>query len=156
MARKELTLSLDSTYARDASKTFHLTEMPATQAEKFAIRALLALTRAGIEVPDNVTAMGMGAIAAIGLRAFGNLSFDEASPLLDEMMNCVQIVPDPRNPLVKRPVDVEDVEEVRTLLFLRNEVVALHTGFSIAGELSSFRANQTDQSQQQPLTSPDQ
>lgn len=145
MARKELTVTLDSAYGRDASKAFLLTEMSATQAEKWAIRALLALTRAGIEVPDNVMSMGMGAVAAIGMRAFGNLSFDEAEPLLDEMMHCVQIVPDPRVPAIRRPVDTEDVEEVRSLLFLRNEVVALHTGFSIAGELSSFRAGQTDQ-----------
>jgi hypothetical protein len=150
MARKTRTLTLDAAQGRDAGKTFTITEMPAFQAEKWAIRALLALTRAGIEVPDDVMSMGMGAIAEIGVRAFGGLSFDEAEPLLDEMMQCVHIVPDPKVAAITRPVDTEDVEEVKTYLLLRNEVVALHTGFSVAAKFSNFPAAAESRDQNPP------
>lgn len=153
MARKTANIALGADSGRDGGKTFLITEMAANQAEKWAIRALLALTRAGIEVPDDVSALGMGAIAAIGLRAFGNLSFEEAEPLLDEMMGCVQIV---TTSGVTRAIDSEDIEEVATYLRLRNEVIALHTGFSVAAELSNYReaAARADQKPPEPLTSP--
>ena len=151
MARKTSTVVLDASHGRDANKTFIIREMPAAQGEKWAIRALLALTRAGIEVPDDVATMGMAAIATMGLRAFGNLSFDEAEPLLDEMMACVSIAEDPKHPEIARPAESDDIEEVRSYLTLRNEVVALHTGFSIAAEISNYRAAaQADQNPPAP------
>jgi hypothetical protein len=86
---------------------------------------------------------GFASIALAGLQALNKLKFEEAEPLLDEMLSCVQFIPDPSKidqftgkPLA-RPVDWEnDVEEVATIVQLRSEVVEVHTGFSVAAFLS--------------------
>ena len=152
MARKTQVLTIAAA-GRDEGKTFLLTEMAATRAEKWATRALLALARSGTDLPVGAQGLGMSAVAAIGLRAFTSLSFDDAEPLLDEMMTCVQVVPDPARPQVVRGLIAEDVEEVRTLLQLRSEVFALHVGFSIADELSKLRATSANPPSQ-PSTFP--
>ena len=54
---------------RDAGKVFLLTEWPAARAEKWAVRALLALNRSGGEIPLNVAGIGMEGIAVIGIAA---------------------------------------------------------------------------------------
>lgn len=119
--------------SRDLGKTFRITEMPARQAEKWAIRALLAAAKSGIELPDDVAAAGaMRTIGYIGIRAITGLNFDEAEPLLDEMMGCVQIV---EKALVRTLTD-DDIEEVRTLILLKKKVLELHVGFSMAAVIS--------------------
>lgn len=122
---------------RDKGKVFLLTEMAARPAEKWAARAFLALAHSGLEVPGYVAGSGMAGLAILGFRALGGVAWAEAEPLLDEMMLCVKAMPDPGNPmvvraLVDRGMDGDDIEEVRTRLFLRSEVFALHTGFSLA------------------------
>lgn len=137
MARKisEVVIAAEG---RDKGKQFLLTEMPATRAEKWALRVFLALARSGVDVPDNITSMGMAGIATIGLKALVGVSFELAEPLLDEMMTCVQSVPDPVHPERIRPLVETDTEEIGTILKLRQEVLALHVDFSsIAGRLNS-------------------
>lgn len=122
-----------ASHERDAGKVFHLTEMPAMQAEKWAMRALFAIARAGVEVGDVVDGTaGMQGIALLGVQALLRMNFADAEPLLDEMLQCVTIKPDPNNRMIVRPLDAFDIEEVQTLLSLRNEVIRLHTGFSLA------------------------
>jgi hypothetical protein len=144
VARKVETITID-TPGRDMGKVFELTEMPATKAEKWAARALLALLRSGIEIPEDVASAGLAGVAAMGLKAFGGISFADAEPLLDEMMGCITVIPDPNRPFVKRPIrSDDDIEEVGTLLRLREEVLSLHLGFSISAYRSkSMAANQT-------------
>ena len=127
MARKTATVVITAE-GRDKGKTFLLTEMPAAQAEAWAIRALLALTNAGAEVPDSET--GMAGLATAGLMALGKLPYEAVKPLLDEMFLCVQYQHKPGHP--PQPAD-ENIEEVATRLQLRKEIFALHTGFSKAG-----------------------
>lgn len=139
MARKTKTVRIQAEAGnRDAGKTFLITEMSAGQAETWAIRALSAVAQSGLDIPPDVMRMGMGALVAVGFKGLITMSFVEAAPLLDEMMGCVQIVPDPKNPHVVRPVDDEDIEEVTTRLVLRSEVWELHTGFSPAAFLSKL------------------
>ena len=126
---------------RDKGKTFLLTEMSASQAEKWAARALLALLKSGVHVPDEVASTGIAGLATIAIQAFGGISWELAEPLLDEMMNCVQIKPDPRNPNVIRALIEDDVEEVTTRLLLRKELLELHLGFSLAAKLSTLKAS---------------
>jgi hypothetical protein len=123
---------------RDAGKHFLLTEMSAAHAEKWAARALLAIAQSGAEIPPEVLAMGVPAVLAMGVRSLMTMAFADAEPLLDEMMGCVQVVPDPKRPDIMRPLDDEDIEEVTTRLLLRSELVELHTGFSIAAVLSKL------------------
>lgn len=134
MPRKTLTVTIDAA-GRDAGKRFILTEMPATQAEKWAARALSALARSGADIPDNIAHAGMAGIAVLGMRALSGMSFADAEPLLDEMFGCVAIMPDPSRPTIVRGLVEDDIEEVATRLRLRAEVMALHLGFSSAAEL---------------------
>lgn len=139
MARKQKTVRIPVAEGnRDGGKTFLITEMSAAQSEKWAIRALGAISNSGLDIPPDVIRMGMGALVAVGFRGLLTMGFDEAEPLLDEMMACVVIVPNPKEPHVVRPVDDEDIEEVTTRLVLRSEVWELHTGFSPAAFLSKL------------------
>lgn len=124
---------------RDKDKQFLVTEMPASKAEKWAARAFLALANAGIDIPDDAVGSGMAALAIIGIRALGRVKFAEAEPLMDEMMECVQFMPDPLHPQVIRLVEENDIEEVSTRAWLRSEVFELHTGFSVAAAILASR-----------------
>lgn len=114
---------------RDQGKVFVLTEMPASKAESWAMRALLALMSGGVEVPDGVENMSMATMAEVGIRALSGLTWDVAEPLLAEMFECVQMMPDPSKPHIIRALIEQDIEEVATRLKLRAEVWKLHTGF---------------------------
>jgi hypothetical protein len=140
--RKTTTVTI-ATEGRDKGKVFLLTEMPASQAENWGMRALAAIGRAGIEIPDEMEGSGMAGVAAIGRAGFrlqGSLAPEDIEPLMAEMMGCVQIVPDPKQPTVTRGLVEDDIEEVATRLHLRSEVMSLHLGFSIADALSKLGA----------------
>lgn len=141
--RKTETITIERE-GRDKGKQFKLTEMSAAQAERWALRAFFALANTGVELPDDMADSGMAGIAAVGLSALGKVPFEQAEPLLDEIMGCVQIVPDPSKPHVVRALIDEDIEEVATRLELRKAVWDLHTGFFSLGGLS------TSESQSEP------
>lgn len=128
---------------RDKNKVFILTEMPASQAESWAMRALLALIAGGVEVPAGFERMGMAGMAEIGIRALTGLKWEVAEPLLAEMWGCVRIMPDPSKTHITRELIEEDIEEVATRIKLRAEVWKLHTAFltavapSISGNLAA-------------------
>jgi hypothetical protein len=128
MARKVITVVIDGD-KRDAGKVFELTEMPAVQGEKWGTRALLALSRGGVEIPDNLAALGLAGLAVMGVEALGRLQWEAAEPLLDEMFDCVKIVPDVAHPAVTRRIVESDIEEIATLIKLRKEILALHIDF---------------------------
>lgn len=148
MARRTETVTI-SAEGRDNGKTFFITEFPPRKAEAWAVRALTAIARSGKdgldpETVDAIKNSGMAAMAALGLRAITSMSYDDAMPLLDEMLEAVKFVPDVSKidkttmyPFC-RPVNDDDIEEVATLLFLRDEVFKLHTGFSVAAYLSEL------------------
>lgn len=136
MARREKMVVIDAE-GRDKGKAFFIIEMPAHRAERWAIRAFLALANGGIEVPDDISSQGMAGIASMGLKALGGLKFEAAEPLLDEMWGCIQYVPDMANPAYRNGLVNEAIEEPITRLRLRKEVLALHTGFSLGGATSA-------------------
>lgn len=128
MARKEKFITIDG-QGRDNGKVFHLTEMSASQAEWWAMRAIMAMGRGGVDLPDDVRSMGMAALALEGLKALSKIPPEEARPLLDEMMECIQFVPDSKNRGIRRPLIEDDIEEITTRLNLRAEVFRLHVDF---------------------------
>lgn len=128
MARKEIFYTVE-TEGRDKGKVFHIREMSATQAEWWAIRAGLAMAKNGVNLPDNFSDMGMAGMAKVGLEMVAQISPEEARPLLDELMKCVQCVPDASNQSIKRALIDDDTEEVMTRLKLRSEVFKLHVDF---------------------------
>jgi len=118
---------------RDHGKRFLLTEMSAFAAERWAMRLTLAMTKCGLDVPEGAT--NWGAILAYGvMKGIGSLPWNEAEPLLDEMLSCVRVIED-RIPEGRPPTE-DDIEEVQTRLLLRQEVFELHCGFSVAEILS--------------------
>ena len=131
MARKQLDITI-SAEGRDKGKMFQITEMPASKAEKWAIRTMLALGKSGVEIPDNLQAQGMAGIASLGVRALTSLNFEDAEPLLAEMFDCVKCVPDPTRPEVTRALIEDDIEEVSTRLSLRKDILSLHIDFFTA------------------------
>ena len=142
MARKTETFTVTED-GRDKNKTFLLTEWPASKAEAWAIRAVLALGAAKVEVPPGILNEpdgGMAKLTEIGITKLFSLPYKDAWPLLEELIECVQVMPDSRRPQVKRALVEEDIEEVRTRLRLKWEVLKLHVDFSIAGALSELRA----------------
>ena len=114
---------------RDNGKVFVLTEMPASRAESWAMRSLLALMAGGVEVPEGFDRMGMAAMAEVGIKALAGLKWEVAEPLLAEMWSCVQIMPDSSKPHIVRNLIEEDIEEIATRIKIRAEVWKLHTGF---------------------------
>lgn len=136
------TIDITLTNGRDQGKVFRITEMPASQAEEWALKAIMALTKAGVDLPAGTT--GMAGIASAGFQALGVLNFSEVKPLLDEMFSCVQALPSKDTSIV-RPLVESDTEEVESRLRLRAEVFTLHTGFSIAGAKSKDSTSATPQ-----------
>ena len=124
MARKTLTFTVDDK-GRDAGKKYLITEMPASQAERWAIRVILAIGKAGIEIPEGLASQGMAGLAAVGLMSLPRIPFADAEPLLDEMMGCVQRI----EVSAIRPLVEDDIEEVGTRFKLRKAIFELHTDF---------------------------
>lgn len=132
MARKVLDLTIAET-GRDAGKMFRLTEMSASASEKWAAKAFLALARSGVDIPDNISSAGLAGVAALGVKALGGMSFQDAEPLMDEMFRCVQRVTDPARPMFVRALIEDDIEEVATRLKIRMELFRLHVDFFTIG-----------------------
>lgn len=136
MARRTKIVTITAE-GRDKGKIFHLTEMSASAAERWAEQVFFLLMNAGADVGD-IRGAGMAAIPVAGLTAFGRVPFDQAEPILAQMMSCVTIQPSAATPSIIRPLIEDDIEEVATRLFLKSEVLELHTGFSIAASLSTL------------------
>lgn len=163
--RKHKTVTIDAD-GRDKGKSFLIVEKSAWETEKWAARALFALSRSGAEVPDETLRAGALGILAAGLEAFKRMPFEDAEPLLDEMMDCVHFVPDAsaKDPLSGLPAtralmpadqfNDGDIAEVATLLKLRAEVLELHLGFSITAALSGLAQAAVTSSRPNSPTSP--
>lgn len=126
---------------RDKGKKFLLTEMPPSQAEAWAFRALLALANNNAQIPD--ASLGMAGLAQLGITGLAGLPWIVAEPLLKEMFDCIQICPDAKNPSFTRPLEPAgegdyDIEEIATRLKLRKEIFNLHINFSSAAFQSLF------------------
>lgn len=142
--RKEKTVVIER--GRDKGKMFAIKELPASQVERWATRALFVMMNCGVEVPDNLLSAGLAGIAAIGIKSLTKVPYDLAEPLFDEMMTCIAIVPDPQQPMVKRgyggvgPMIEDDIEDVSTRLILRKAVFELHLDFFLTAARSEQEA----------------
>ena len=126
-ARKTAFVIIDAD-SRDKGKRFLLTEMPATQAERWFRKVVAYLARHGIAVPAETMMMGMAAMVSFSpLQVF---SWIDDDLLIGELMATVRAWPEGA-PLARAMVET-DTEEVLTLLQLKMEVLALHVGFSLA------------------------
>lgn len=128
MARRSKVIKIDDKKSRDAGKEFLITEMDAESAEWWAFRVLQALLGADAEV--DLTAP-LSELARTGLAALGKLPAEKAKPLLDEMMQCIRVkLPNSND---SRDLLPSDIEEVKTRVHLRKEVLGLHVDFFTLG-----------------------
>jgi len=156
MARKKINITITDDN-RDKGKVFVIEEMPSSQGEAWAMRAMLALMNNGVEIPDGAMSYSMAAMAEMGIRSLSGLKWEVAKPLLDEMFGCVQIMPDPSKTHVVRALIDQDIEEIQTRVKLRAEVWKLHADFftTAAGWISQRPAgNQASTDSQSIATSP--
>src|SRR5574337_823872 len=103
MPRKEIDIRITDE-GRDKGKVFHILEMDADQAEWWAMRVISALIRANPELATTyLEGAGMAALAMAGVKALMMLDPIDAKPLLDQMMTCISVKPDPKNPNITRP-----------------------------------------------------
>src|SRR5882757_3030634 len=123
----------ENTGARDNGKVFVITEKPADQAERWALRVLLAVGSAGVELPQGVTITsltsdaGMATLAAVGFKALMSIPWETAQPLFAEMLDCVQYEHTPTTPPTRIFEGVNcQVEEAKTFFALRLKVFELH------------------------------
>lgn len=124
MSLKTKTVTIEK--GRDKGKKFQITEMPVAKIDNWAMRVLLALAGAGVEVAE--ANEGMMGLAKVALAALGKIPPAIAIPLMDELLECVQFIPDGGSP---RPLDLElgDVQDFTSIWILRKEVFNLHIDF---------------------------
>lgn len=150
MARRTKTVTITSE-GRDKGKAFLITEMDAWSGEKWSYRALLALSRGGFELPPGIFEAGMAGLAAmvpylvvIGFRSLHAARWEELETLLDEMMTCVKYQP-PQLGVEAQDIRTgvnSQIEEIRTRVELRKEVLMLHISpFDLAAFQSLEPAN---------------
>lgn len=130
--KKEIVLIVAE--GRDKGKIFIVNEMPARQFEKWALKALTAMGRAGMEIPENIQEIGAMGLAILGFKALIKIDFEMAEQLMEDMFSYFEIQPDPNNSVIKRPIIDSDIEEVTTRLKLRAVWWELQTGFQLAGK----------------------
>ena len=150
MSRKTEIVKAPSDFGRDAGKLFLITEWASRRADHWAIRAMLAYNRGGGDIPvESMLGRGMEAIFFVGIQTFlrGQIKAEEVTPILDELLECVQMIRDPDlskvdrmtgHPVATPIVRDDDIEELKTRWWLRSEVLRVHTGFSPAEVLSRW------------------
>lgn len=123
----------ENTKNRDLGKVFLVTEWPAARADRWMQRVTFAFNKGAGELPMSLKGVGWEGLAIIGINTFlrGNVSSEEMMPLFDELLDCVKLIRDPKHPdVVTDLVSDDDVQEVATRWWLRNEVVSVHVNFS--------------------------
>lgn len=148
MARKTKTLVIES--GRDQGKSFLITEMPVTRADKWANKALCNLLKAGIDPKSvNVNLLintidpnqevkidrmgGMLELATLLGRAVGGIPYEILQDLKDELIDeCVQIIPSGGSPRQFLSID-DELESLLTLESLRKEALLIHIDFLADG-----------------------
>ncbi|WP_308772419.1 phage tail assembly chaperone [uncultured Bilophila sp.] len=126
--RKETAVTIED---RGNPLTFTIREMPATQLERWIIRAMLLLAGSeGLEGISGTSIENAGKyLSEHGLKALANVEYEKAQPLLDELLACCART-DAGVEQRCTPDTVDGyIEDVRTLFKLRVEAAKLNFGF---------------------------
>jgi hypothetical protein len=138
MARKTKIIPIEAVEGvenRDEGKNFLITEKPAIQAKKWADRFFAAMDTKQMIIPPGISALGMVGVYLLAVNTMSGAPWGDVEKLMDELLDCVQFVPEP--PLVPRALVREvDFEEMATINRLCWEVIALHGNFTLADALS--------------------
>lgn len=152
MARKTKIVTIET--GRDEGKSFLITEMPLTRADKWANTALLAMLRGGVDVgsvdfsliadtlrnknkeddaPKVDPMGGMLELARISIAGLGNVTEVVGQELLDQLIDdCVQV--SSGSNVIRAMLSIDDeIEDLKTLWTLRKESFLLHIDFLADG-----------------------
>lgn len=125
--RKEVEITIEE--GRDKGKTFKITEMSATQADRWTLKVLCLFGKGGI-VLEELAKMDFNII----IKIMGDISYDMAEPLLDELLECASFKKDGVYVPMKGSMIESVVEDFRTLYRLRIEALQLVLGFLEQGD----------------------
>ena len=115
---------------RGGKLEFVVREMSATQLEDWTMRAVLVLAGAGSDIPANGGVEGIGKyLAEHGLAAIGNVDYQKAKPLLDEMLACCSRVVDKMEEKVTPETADTYIMDMSTLFKLRLEAFKVNFSF---------------------------
>ena len=115
---------------RDAGKVFKVTEMPAFQMDRWATRALLVLGKAKKGGILTISSMSIEDL----LSSLSGVNYDEAEPLLQELLECCSFVKNGQSIVLKKDVIDGIIEDWTTLFKLRMEALTLCIGFLEQGD----------------------
>lgn len=121
--RKEKEITI--TEGRDAGKTFKITEMSATQADRWATKALCLVGKSGCSIIDLFNKISTGGI----LNVLGDLGYDGAEPLMEELLNCCSFKKDGVDVQMKGAMVDSVIEDWTTIFKLRKEALDLTINF---------------------------
>lgn len=136
MSLKTKTITIEK--GRDEGKTFVITEMPITKADNWAMRALFAIANGGIDIEGINPNMGMLGMAQVAIKALSGIKPDVGIPLLDELLECVQVLPSSGN--ARALIIDSDIKDLSTMFTLRKEVLSIHIDFLTQGGGSDLKS----------------
>lgn len=135
MSLKTKTITIEK--GRDEGKIFVITEMPITKADNWAMRALFAIANGGIDIEGINPNMGMLGMAQVAIKALSGIKPDVGIPLLDELLECVQVLPSSGN--ARALIIDSDIKDLSTMFTLRKEVLSIHIDFLTQGGGSDLK-----------------
>lgn len=132
---------------------FLIEQMPALKLEKWIYRAAIQIAKAGgasiagESIKDAQTAIkklkagdGDGSGVAWIVNAIGGLDFDNAEPLLDELLTCAKIITETGAEMPLSNMTIEgQIESPLTLMKLRTEILKINFSFFHAAAKSEPR-----------------
>jgi hypothetical protein len=132
---------------RDAGGIIELREMPAYDATELCLRAMQCVSRGGVDIPPEIFQMGAQGFVVLGAGAIiagiGKTPWYEVKPLLDALLACVVSYQPPGGTQALRGLETikGQIQEPSTFLWIYEEVVSLHLGFSLRERLLSYRTS---------------
>lgn len=140
MALKEIIVTCPHE-GSDRGKQFIITRMSAVEADRWGRHCLQAAAASGGDIPGVMDGGGLAAVAAAGIGIFAAMPPEKMDALIDRLMQCVEMAPDPNNAAIrmKWAVAQTQIEEIPTVSWLQAEAFKLHTDFfKGAGRLFSL------------------
>lgn len=133
MARKTKIIRIEDEKSRDNGKAFLITEKSLYDAEFWAMRAIGGMISSGVDIPD-VKETSMEVLLHYGMASLMKIEPSLLKELVDEMLECVQVIPNPYSaPRDTRGLLPGDIEDLSTLLKLRMESILVHVDFFTNG-----------------------
>ena len=120
--RKETEITIEE--GRDKGKEFKITEMPATQADRWVTKTLCLFGHSG----QSFNVLAKMPLSGI-LDAFSKVDYEKAEPLLNELLACASFKKDGIFVAMKGSMVDSVVEDWTTIFRLRIEALKLVVGF---------------------------